>query len=99
MRSLRGPPSTREHSENAALVLEYAQSRIVLARAVLEHPNADWWFSPLDWPCQVRISRDGQTFLDMAWQLASEGSKAWEQKVQKPRWRLELLYHERRCHA
>ena len=77
-------PFGAEHSENVALVLEYAQSRRELARALLEHPNSDWWFSPLDRSCQVWISRDGKTFLDMAWQPASEGSKAWEQKVQKP---------------
>ena len=90
------------------MALEYAQSRGELAKALLEHPNSDWWFSPLDRSCQpsrrrsniakaparpdvggshvyrMGQSRDGKTFLDMAWQPASEGSKAWEQKVQKP---------------
>ena len=87
MCGLRGP-LRRGALRKRPLVLEYAQSRRELARALLEHPNSDWWFSPLDRSCQVWISRDGKTFLDMAWQPASEGSKAWEQKVQKPRWRI-----------
>ena len=77
-------PFGAEHAEIVALVVEYARSRGTLAKALLEHPNSDWWFSTLDRSCQAWISRDGNAFSDMAWQPAAESSKGWEQKVQKP---------------
>lgn len=77
-------PFGAEHAENVALVLEYAQSRVALAEALLEHPTSDWWFSPLDRSCQVWISRNGMAISDMAWEPTPESSQVWEHKFQKP---------------
>lgn len=73
-----------EHLDNVSLVLKYGQSRRSLAEDLLDHPNSNWWFSPLNRNRQIWIARYGQAFQDVVWERSPRSSKQWETKAQKP---------------
>ena len=73
-----------DHAETVADALEHGKRLRVLARAVLEHPAAAWWFAPLDPQHQVWISHDKGPPDTANWQRPNSPPDRWERYAQKP---------------
>ena len=74
-----------DHAETVADALEHGERLRVLARTVLEHPAAAWWFAPPDPQHQVWISHDKGPPDTASWQRPNSPPDHWERYAQKPR--------------